>query len=357
MRAIWVVCLTLAAAPVGAQWLDHKTPGLPRKADGKPNLSAPTPRTADGRPDFSGVWVSAGGQGELAGLETLRVDEADMKPWARDVQRKRAEDFFKTRPEFQCRPNGPEAESFEKTKRILQTPAMIAMLMPDVTYRQIYLDGRVLEKDPFPIWQGYSVGRWEGDTLVVESNGFHDRTWLNNVGLPHTEKLRVTERYRRPDLGHLNVDVTFTDPDAYNKPLHFAFTMKLQTDTEMLEEVCEDKTEFWTGSISDLQKSAVPVSEEVLKSYVGFYSGYWRANLRNVTVTLEGGKLQVTALLLPGTVELIPESDSVFTTTEGVTYKFVKDDKGVIVRVEEIHRGGNYILNRKAAPPEPGRKP
>ena len=357
MKAICVVCLVCLAAPAGAQWLDRKTPGLPRKADGKVNLSAPAPRTADGRPDFTGVWAPAGGQGELAGLETLRVDEADMKPWARDEQRKREEDFFKSRPAFQCRPSGPEAESFEKPRRILQTPAMLAVLMPDMTYRQIHLDGRTLEKNPFPIWQGYSVGRWEGDTLVVESNGFHDRTWLNNVGLPHTEKLRVTERYRRPDLGRLNIDVTFDDPDAYNKPLHFALAMRLQVDTEMLEEVCEDKTEFWTGSISDLRKSAVPVPEDILKSYVGFYSGYWRANLRNVTVTLEGGRLRVTALLLPGTVELIPESDSLFTTTEGVTYKFVKDDKGAVIRVEEIHRGDNYILNRKAAPPDAGRKP
>ena len=351
-----IIGLALAAAPAGAQWLNHPTPGLPRKADGKPNLSAPAPRTSGGRPDFTGVWQSAGGQGELGGLETLRVDAADIKPWARDEQRKRAEDFFKSRPEFQCRPNGPEAESFEKTKRILQTPAMIAMLMPDLTYRQIHLDGRALEKNPFPIWQGYSVGRWDGDTLVVDSNGFHDRTWLNNVGLAHTEKLRVTERYRRPDLGHLNVDVTFTDPDAYEKPLHFAFAMRLVTDTEMLEEVCEDKTEFWTGSISDLEKSAVAVPENLLRSYVGFYSGYWRANLRNVTVTFEGGRLRVTALLLPGTVELIPESDSVFTTTEGVTYKFVKDDKGSITHTEEIHRGGNYVLTRKAAPQDAGRR-
>jgi hypothetical protein len=347
MKAICVVCLVLWAAPASAQWLNQKTPGLPRTADGKPNLSAPAPRTADGKPDFTGVWVSAGGQETLGGLSTLRVEAADMKPWAVELQRERAHDFFKSRPDFMCRPSGPEAEFFEGSKRILQTPAMIAVLNANLTYRQIHLDGRRLEQDPFPIWQGYSVGHWEGRTLVVESNGFNDRTWLNNVGLPHTEKLRMTERYERPDFGHLKVDVTFVDPDAYNKPLHFAFGMQLVTDTEMLEEVCEAKQEFWTGTVSDLRKSAVQVPENVLKRYVGYYEGYWRANLRKVTVTLEDGVLRATPLLLSGSVEMIPESDSIFTTTEGVSYKFVMDDKGTVIRAEEIHRGGNYILNRK----------
>ena len=347
MRAVWFACVMVCAAPAAAQWLNHRTPALPRTADGKVKLTAPAPRTADGKPDFSGIWTPSGGQGALDGLETLRVDPDAIKPWARDVIRARAEDFFKTRPEFQCRPSGPEAESFEREKRILQTPGMIAILHPNQTYRQIFLDGRSLEKDPEPVWMGYSVGRWQGDTLVVESNGFNDRTWLNNVGLPHTEKLRVTERYTRPDLGHLNVDVTFTDPDTFEKPLTFSTAMELVTDTEMLEEVCESKMEFWTGTISDLRKSAVRVSEDVLRQYVGHYEGYWRANLRKVDVTFEAGTLHVTGLLLPETVELIPESDSVFTTTEGVSYAFIKDETGTVIRAEEIHRGGNYILNRK----------
>ncbi len=347
MRAVCFVCLMVCATPAGAQWLNHRTSGVPRTADGKVKLTAPAPRTADGKPDFTGVWTPAGGQGALDGLETLRVEPDAIKPWARDVVRERAQDFFKSRPDFQCRPSGPEAESFERDKRILQTPAMIAILSPNLTYRQIFMDGRSLEPNPEPIWMGYSVGRWDGDTLVVESNGYNDRTWLNNVGLPHTEKLRVTERYTRPDLGHLNVDVTFTDPDTFDKPLRFSLAMQLVIDTEMLEEVCESKMEFWTGSISDLQKSAVKVSEDVLRQYVGSYEGYWRANLRQVRVTLESGTLYVTGLLLPGTVELIPESDDVFTTSEGVSYKFVKGDTGMVIRAEEIHRGGNYILDRK----------
>ena len=347
MRLISLICALLLAAPAGAQWLDRKTSGLPRKADGKVDMAAPAPRTAEGKPDLTGIWASAGGQGELGGLSTLRVDPADMKPWARELQQERGHDYFKGRPDFMCRPSGVEAESLEREMRILHTPAMIAILNANQTYRQIFLDGRTLEKDPAPMWQGFSVGRWEGDTLVVESNGFNDKTWLNNVGLPHTEKLRVTERYQRPTLGRLTLDVTFDDPEAYNKPLQFKISMRLVTDTEMLEEVCEAKMEFWTGSVSDLEKTRVQVSEETMRKYVGYYEGYWRANLRKVTMSLKDGKLHATGLLIPEAVPLIPESDTIFTSEEGVSYKFVMDDGGAVIRVEEIHRGGNYVLNRK----------
>lgn len=347
MRALCVVCIVLAATSAGAQWLHYPTPGLPRTPDGKSKLTAPAPRTADGKPDLSGLWRPSRGQDALGGLETLRVDPADLKPWARDVIRERAHDFFKGRPDFQCRPSGPEAESLEREKRILQTPAMIAVLNANQTYRQIFLDGRPLEESPEPTWMGYSVGRWEGDTLVVDSNGFNDRTWLNNVGLPHTEKLRMTERFRRPDLGHLTIDVTFTDPDTFDEPLRVALDMRLVTDTEMLEEVCESKMEFWTGTISDLEKSAVKVPESVLSKYAGHYEGYWRANLRKVTMTLDRGALHATGLLLPESVPLIPQSDTLFTSEEGVSYRFVMDARGAVIHVEEIHRGGNYILTRK----------
>jgi len=344
---VCVAWMMLLAVPAGAQWLKYRTPGLPRTADGKVNLSAPAPRTAEGKPDFTGIWTPAGGQGDKSGLETLRVDPADIKPWAREIMRDRAQDFYKGRPDFQCRPSGPEAESLEREKRIVQTPGIIVVLNPNQSYRQIFLDGRSLEKDPEPMWMGFSVGRWDGDTLVVESNGFNDRTWLNNVGLPHTEKLRMTERFHRADLGHLQVDVTFNDPDAFNKPLQFSLDMRLMTDTEMLEEVCESKMGSWTGNLSDLQKSAVKVSEDVMRKYVGYYEGYWRNNLRKVTVTLESGVLRVTGLLVPGTVPLIPESDTLFTSEEGVPYRFVMDASGTVTHAEEIHRGDNYILKRQ----------
>jgi len=221
------------------------------------------------------------------------------------------------------------------------------VLNPNQTYRQIFLDGRSLEKDPVAMWMGYSVGRWDGDTLVVESNGFNDRTWLNNVGLPHTEKLRMTERYRRPNLGKLLIDVTFNDPDAYNKPLQFSLDMELVTDTEMVEEVCESRMESWTGTIADLRKSAVKVSEDVMKKYAGYYEGYWRNNLRKVTISLKDGVLYASGLLVPEPVPLIPASNTLFTSEEGVPYNFVMDSNGIVTHVEEIHRGGNYVLKRQ----------
>ena len=346
-RVLVVICLALVAAPAGAQWLDLKTPGLPRKADGTVDMAAPAPRTSDGKPDLSGIWTSAGGQGALGGLSTLRVDPADMKPWARELQVQRGHDYFKSRPDFMCRPSGVEAEASERENRILQTPAMIAVLNANQTYRQIFMDGRTLEQDPAPMWQGYSVGRWDGDTLVVESNGFNDKTWLNNVGLPHTEKLHVTERYSRPTLGRLDVEVTFSDPDAYNRPLTYSSRMRLMTDTEMLEEVCEAKMEFWTGSVSELEKTRVQVAEETMRKYVGYYEGYWRDNLRKVTMSLTDGRLHATGLLIPEAVPLIPQSDTIFTSEEGVSYQFVMDGSGTVIRVEEIHRGGNYALNRR----------
>ena len=223
--------LVVGTIPAEAQWLDRKTPGIPRTPDGKPNLTAPAPRGPDGKPDLSGVW---NGDNVVA-----RPDPASLQPWVVDQAKKYQQEYFKTRPYYQCRPSGPEAERFGGWKRILQTPAAIAILNDDLTYRVIHMDGRELEADPAPSWMGYSVGRWEGDTLVVDSVGFNDKTWTSRYGVSHTETLRTTERYRRTDFGHLQVEVTYTDPAAYAKPWGFTANMALAADTEMLESVCE----------------------------------------------------------------------------------------------------------------------
>src|SRR6516164_9151048 len=170
LRAIGVFVVALSTTG-SAQWLTQPTPGLPRTPDGKPNLKAPTPRI-DGKPDFTGVWTGS--------EEVPRPASVDLQPWVNDAAHRHAQNFYKERPMFRCLPSGPATFSQSTGggvwKRIVQTPTLIVILNDDLTFRQIFMDGRVLETDPFPSWMGYSVGRWEGDTLVVDSFGFNDKT-------------------------------------------------------------------------------------------------------------------------------------------------------------------------------------
>jgi hypothetical protein len=178
-----------------AQWVQHLTPGIPRTADGKPNLTAPTPRTVDGHPDLTGLWdmISDTAVGNVAVRNVGDLRPADIQSWAQALVQQRAENFGKDNPHYRCLPEGPGYSTGGGMKRFLQTPVMMVILNDDLTYREIFMDGRVLETDPNPSWMGYSVESWDGDTLVVESSGFNDRTWLLG-GYPHTEALRMTER-------------------------------------------------------------------------------------------------------------------------------------------------------------------
>jgi len=325
--------LIAGTLPAAAQWLDRPWPGIPRTPDGKPNLAAPAPRTPDGKPDFSGIW-----DGEDP---APRPDPADMKPWVREIARQQQDQFFKMRPAYRCLPSGPEAEKFGRWKRILQTPAAIAILSDDLTYRLIHLDGRELEPDPAPSWQGYSVGRWEGDTLVVESNGFNDKTWVSRRGLSHTEALRMTERYRRKDFGHLEIEVTFTDPGAYAKPWSFTVEKVLQPDTEMLELVCERTSDHWSSRTTE---TTVHVPPEVLARYVGSFSGIYQGNPRTARFSVSNGQLFVAS----GGGEaqpLVARSETLFEGTLG--YQFEVDEKGVATHVTEIHVSGGYRYARQ----------
>ena len=215
-RVMFPIIFAVLATPLTAQWLKYPTPGIPRNADGKPNLAAPAPRTADGKPDLSGIW-------QRSSLKYERNVAADLKPgeiqpWAESLVRQRAEDLQKDSPGIQCLPWGPADNTSARRSKIIQNPGVIVMLNEDLTYRQILLDGRRLETDPFPSWMGHSVGRWEGDTLIVDSNGFNDRSWLDHDGHPHSEALRISERYRRVDFGHMNIEVTLDDPQVYAHP-------------------------------------------------------------------------------------------------------------------------------------------
>ncbi len=341
-----ILCI---AATANAQWLDRKTPGIPRTADGKPNLKAPAPRTVDGKPDLSGVW---NGPNVVA-----RPDPANLKPEVLERAKQYQQEYFKTRPLYTCLPSGPEAERFGGWKRVIQTPTEIAILNEDLTYRVIFMDGRQLEKNMAGSFMGYSVGRWEGDTLVVDSAGFNDKTWTSRYGITHSESLRTTERYRRTDFGHMQVEVTYTDPESYVKPWGFKTELELGADTEMLEEVCERSSEHWK-TLSDTTPVTVP--HDVLARYVGTYSGIYGGRKRIINVTLNGDQLMAkivgaadiegglgTAGLNPDDPQpLLARSDTLFEAF-GLGFQFVVNDKGVVTDLVEIHISGPYKFPRE----------
>jgi hypothetical protein len=345
------VILTALVTPLEAQWIDYRTPGIPRTADGKPNLTAPAPRTADGKPDLTGLWEWLSPD-TASGNVLLRkpgdLQPADIQPWVQALLQQRAENFGIDNPRYQCLPDGPNYSTEQGFKRILQTPAMIAILQEDLTHRQIHMDGRALETDPNPSWMGYSVGRWEGDTLVVETNGFNDRTWLIQ-GYPHTEALRMTERFRRTDFGHLEIAVTFDDPKAYNKPWTLPVSARLAADTEILEAVCNERLDsgqqHWIGRASDAQKSAVTVAPEVLAKYVGVYTGIYLRNPRTVEVTLSGGTLSISVNGGPKQ-PIFPQSETNFAGT-GLAYQFLRNDRGIATDLVEGHVAGEFKFKRQ----------
>jgi len=342
--------LILGSGSAGAQWLDWPTPGIPRLPDGTPSLTAPPPRGTGGTPDLTGVWEGRNVVGRPA--------PADLQPWVLELAGRFQQAYYKARPYYQCRPSGPEAERYGGWRRILQTPAATAILHDDLTYRVIHTDGRTLEAEPAPNWSGYSVGRWEGDTLVVESFGFNEKTWTSRYGITHTDQLRVTERYRRPDFGHLQVEVTYTDPGAYTRPWGFSADFALAADTEMLEEVCEKSSEEWSATLSDIASAAVTVPPDVLEKYVGVYSGIYGGRPRTFEITLSGG--QLIATIAGEAVEgglgatgldqgaprtLVPQSQTVFEGL-GLGFRFVVGETGAADELVVIHISGPYTYRR-----------
>jgi hypothetical protein len=196
---------------------------------------------------------------------------------------------------------------------------------------------------------GYSVGRWEGETLVVESFGFNDRTWLDHDGHPHSEALRVTERYRRRNIGNLDVEVTFSDPGTYARAWTVAVRAELAADTEILEWVCNEGRsglEHWVGKASDERKNEVPVNPEVLSKYIGTYveqEPYWRAAARVVEITVDDGKL-VANMDGRGHVPLVATSPTSFTGLYGLGVEFIQGGEGGLY---VKHVSGNYRFARK----------
>jgi hypothetical protein len=330
-----VLLLLAGATPTAAQWLTHRTPDVPRNADGTPNVAASPSRLPDGRPDLQGLWT--------ASRIAIAPPDGILQPHARALVQARQESFLRDRPSFRCRPGGPEVNP--DWKRIIQTPSTLAILNDNLTYRVIFLDGRTLEADPHRSWMGYSVGRWEGDTLVVESFGFNDRTWLNPVGLPHTEALRITERYTRRTYGQMQLDLTITDPGTFTAPWTTSLRMDLRVDTEMLETVCESNSDNWAGSVSEVRANASRVAPDTLARYVGVYSGMWGTVRRTVRITVVGDSLHATGILGQD-VQLIAQSDTFFAGTDGLTYEFVGPGNGPATHLVERHVSGDYPYAR-----------
>ena len=239
MRGVFAV-LVLSAAPAVAQWVNYPTAGIPRTKDGKPNLAAPAPKTADGKPDFSGIWQAPNGRY----LNNLAADgvEVPMQPWAAKLLAERQENQAKDRPSGECLPHSvTDFDAHFTPKKLIQTPGVLVILFESYhSWRQIFTDGRALPESREPGWFGYSAGKWQGNTLVVDTVGLNEKTWLDDIGHPHSDALHIIERFRRPDFGHIVVEVTIDDPKAYTKPWTVSIPWVYVADTELLDWVCEN---------------------------------------------------------------------------------------------------------------------
>jgi hypothetical protein len=278
-RVIAALALLSAPAAILGQWPNYRAPGAPRTADGKVDLTAPAPRTSDGKPDLSGVWLysrppgqrnaapapatppaappAQSGAPEIIPLSVRTSqfwnlgasfkDGLPFQPWAADLHEQRVATNSRDNPDAHCLPLGVmQLHNHGQPRKMIQTPGVIVILYEaNSGVRQIFTDGRTLPKDPEPWWYGYSIGHWEGDTLVAESTNFRDLGWLDVEGSTLTESGKIVERYRRPDYGHLEIEVTIDDAKAYTKPWTVTVHQRLMPDTELIEFVCgeNDKDE------------------------------------------------------------------------------------------------------------------
>jgi hypothetical protein len=267
----------LLSTHLAAQWIKYPTPGVPRKADGKVEMSAPAPRLPDGKPDFSGVWATGepnrSRAGELSSPKQTQTskkppnpndevnpaDPGDIKasrqmanigidlpgglpyqPWLVPIVKKRTDNLAKDDPHIRCWPdNFIRAYGMPHLLKFVHDPGLLVVLNEmNAGYRQVFTDARPLPKDPNPTLQGYSSGKWSGDTLIIDSIGFRDDTWIDWSGSVVTEAAKVREQIRRPDFGHLEVQVTVDDPKAYTKPWTVTLKQRIVVDTDLIDEIC-----------------------------------------------------------------------------------------------------------------------
>jgi hypothetical protein len=273
--AITALILASGSLPLAAQWPAYPTtPAVPKTAGGKPDLNGPTPRTPDGKPDLSAIWQyqrppepPGGERGNQAAPTPAQApspndniiplairrsqfwnlgasfkDGLPFQPWAAELHRQRVESNSKDNPDAHCLPLGVmQLHTHGQPRKIVQTPGLIVIMYEaNSGLRQIFTDGRPMPKDPEPWWYGYSIGKWDGDTLVVESAHFRDLGWLDVEGSPLTDQGRIIERFRRPDYGHLEIEVTIDDPKAYTKPWTVTVHQRVLLDTDLIEFVCQE---------------------------------------------------------------------------------------------------------------------
>lgn len=262
----------------------------------------------------------------------LKPDE--IQPWAATLLQQREQNFRNDTDGINCRPPGPKAGIGVGNLpfRIIQTPALIAMLYEYQTiYRQIFTDGRALPKDPNPTWMGYSTASWDGDTLVVTTLGYNDRTTLDLAGHPHTEALRMTERYRRVDYGHIDLRVTYDDPKTYTRPWTQAVKFDLMPEGDLIEYVCENERDKPHLVGKSGEEFRVPA--EVLARYAGTYG----TGPTPAVVSLVTGRLMID--MGSGKIPLIAHSEDGF-TMEGTVIEFVKDDQGKVTGLVQTWNEG-----------------
>ena len=262
------IALVLALAPaLLAQWPTYRAPGVPRLPDGQPDMNAAAPRMPDGKLDLSGNWVRFQGPGRGARGAAAPPPPADtppvatffevgsgfpgglpFQPWAAELKKARMAAISKDNPDALCLPMGlMQFHMHGQPRKIMQNAGLVA-IMYEANYglRYIYTDGRTLppQGEPQPWWYGYSVGRWDGDTLVVETNNLRDDGWLDVNGSPLTDQAKITERFRRVSYGRLEIDITIDDPKVYTKPFTVRVNQQISPDSEIIEFVCNENQQF-----------------------------------------------------------------------------------------------------------------
>ena len=251
-----VILGTLSSIPLGAQWVHYPTAGVPRKADGNLDMSAAAPRMTDGKPDFSGIWTSDEVDPRRPGIPPNPHDATTSRrmvnlgvelpgglpyqPWLVPIVKERTANLAKDDPHIRCLPdNFLRAYAMPHLLKFVHSPGLLVVLNEmNAGYRQVFTDARPLPQDPNPSWQGYSSAKWSGDTLIIDTIGVRDDTWIDWNGSVLTQAAKVQEQIRRPDLGHLLIQVTVDDPKAYTKPWTVHIQERLIVDTELIDEIC-----------------------------------------------------------------------------------------------------------------------